>query len=111
MSAGDYLFYSLVGMGVVFCVLVLLMVVIKVLTHSPRPKGAPAAATVDGAPKASGADASPASCSALAPGSAGDVALYDTDPRDAAMVMAIVADELQKPLNELRFISIKEIKK
>ena len=25
------------------------------------------------------------------------------------MVMAIVADELQKPLNELRFISIRDI--
>ena len=35
--------------------------------------------------------------------------LYNTDPRDAAMIMAIVADELQKPLNELRFISIREI--
>ena len=46
----------------------------------------------------------------LAPGSAGDVKLYDTDPRDAAMIMAIVADKLQKPLNELRFVSIKEVK-
>ena len=45
----------------------------------------------------------------LAPGTAGDFKLYNTDPRDAAMVMAIVADELQKPLNELRFISIREI--
>ena len=33
-----------------------------------------------------------------------------TDPRDAAMIMAIVADSLGKPLNELRFISIKEVK-
>ena len=36
--------------------------------------------------------------------------LYDTDPRDAAMIMAIVADTLGKPINELRFISIKEVK-
>ena len=41
---------------------------------------------------------------------AGELKLYDTDPRDAAMVMAIVADTLGKPLNELRFISIKEVK-
>ena len=34
---------------------------------------------------------------------------YGTDPRTAAMLMAIVADELQAPLNELRFISIREI--
>ena len=46
----------------------------------------------------------------LAPGSAGDVKLYDTDPRDAAMIMAIVANKLDKPLNELRFRSIKEVK-
>ena len=46
----------------------------------------------------------------LAPGSAGEVKPYDTDPRTAAMLMAIVADELQAPRNELRFISIREIK-
>ena len=45
-----------------------------------------------------------------APGTAGDFKLYNTDPRDAAMVMAIVADTLGKPLNELRFISIREVK-
>ena len=45
-----------------------------------------------------------------APGTAGEVKIYDTDPRDAAMIMAIVADKLQKPLNELRFVSIKEVK-
>ena len=45
-----------------------------------------------------------------APGAAGELKLYDTDPKDAAMIMAIVADSLGKPLNELRFLSIKEIK-
>ena len=45
-----------------------------------------------------------------APGTAGEVKIYDTDPRDAALIMAIVADKLQKPLNELRFVSIKEVK-
>ena len=44
-----------------------------------------------------------------APGTAGELKLYDTDPRDAAMIMAIVADKLQKPLNELKFVSIKEV--
>ena len=46
-----------------------------------------------------------------APGSAGKLKLYNTDPKTAAMVMAIVADKLQKPINELRFISIKEVEK
>jgi len=44
-----------------------------------------------------------------APGSAGQLKLHDVDPKTAAMAMAIVADKLQKPLNELRFISIKEV--
>ena len=45
-----------------------------------------------------------------APGSAGKLKLHDVEPKTAAMVMAIVADKLQKPINELRFISIKEVK-
>ena len=62
------------------------------------------------APAAAPAAAAPAAPKKLAPGSAGDVKLYDTDPRDAAMIMAIVANKLDKPLNELRFRSIKEVK-
>ena len=45
----------------------------------------------------------------LAPGSAGQIKLHNVEPKTAAMVMAIVADKLGKPLNELRFISIKEV--
>ena len=44
-----------------------------------------------------------------APGAAGQLKLHDVEPKTAAMLMAIVADKLQKPLNELRFISIKEV--
>ena len=47
---------------------------------------------------------------AAAPGSAGELALHDVEPKTAAMLMAIVADKMGKPLNELRFISIKEVK-
>ena len=46
----------------------------------------------------------------VAPGSAGQLKLHDVEPKTAAMLMAIVADKLGKPLNELRFISIKEVK-
>ena len=35
--------------------------------------------------------------------------LYNVEPKTAAMLMAIVADKMGKPLNELRFISIKEV--
>ena len=44
-----------------------------------------------------------------APGSAGQVKLHGVDPKIAAMLMAIIADKTGKPLNELRFISIKEV--
>lgn len=48
-------------------------------------------------------------CMADAPGSAGQIKLHNVEPRTAAMVMAIVADRMEKPLNELRFISVKEV--
>ena len=44
-----------------------------------------------------------------APGSAGEMKLHNVEPKTAAMVMAIVADQMGKPLNELRFISIREV--
>lgn len=46
---------------------------------------------------------------AVAPGSAGQLKLHNVEPKTAAMLMAIVADKTGKPLNELRFISIKEV--
>ena len=54
--------------------------------------------------------AAPAAPKAVAPGSAGELKLHDVEPKTAAMLMAIVADKMGKPLNELRFISIKEVK-
>ena len=95
---------ALLGYLVVFLGLVMLMVVVMVMGRImvARAKKAQAvvaeAAPVEAAPKAE------------APGPAGELKLYDTDPRDAAMIMAIVADTLGKPLNQLRFISIKEVK-
>ncbi len=56
------------------------------------------------------APAAPAAQEPLAPGSAGRLKLYNTPPKTAAMLMAIVANTMGKPLNELRFISIKEVK-
>lgn len=102
MTFAQAAIYSLVGILVVFFALMLLMGVIKVLI----------AATDKTPEKAAAAPAAPApeKPKALAPGTAGDIKLYDTDLRDAAMIMSIVADELKKPLNELRFISIREVK-
>ena len=47
----------------------------------------------------------------VAPGSAGTLKMYNVEPKTAAMLMAIVAHKMDKPLNELRFISIKEVTK
>lgn len=117
MGMGDYLFYSVLGISIVFCVLAVLILFIKALTFILVPRKPKVEASVEeaAAGSAGGAaedaqDAPAAPAAPLAPGSAGDIKLYDTDPRDAAMLMAIVADELGKPLNELRFISIKEVK-
>ena len=46
----------------------------------------------------------------VAPGSAGRIKLYDVPDKEAVMIMAIVADTMKKPINELHFISIKEVK-
>ena len=54
--------------------------------------------------------AAPAPAGKPAPGSAGEIQLYTVPEKQAAMVMAIVADKMGKPLNELRFKSIKEVK-
>ena len=108
LGIGDNLLDAILGYAVVFIGLTLLMTVIiivgKVMVAKSRKETVPAA-------EAKPAEtAVPAVPKKLAPGSAGDVKIYDTDPRDAAMIMAIVADKLGKPLNELRFRSIKEVK-
>ena len=70
--------------------------------HAPKAEAPKAEAPKAEAPKQEAPKAE-------APGSAGQLKLYNVDPKTAAMLMAIVADKLQKPLNELRFISIREV--
>ena len=41
-------------------------------------------------------------------GSCGELKLVNTDERTAAMIMAIVAEQTETPLNELRFVSIEK---
>ena len=79
---------------------------------APAPvAAAPAAAPVAAAaPAPAPTPAAPAVEAPKAPGSAGQLKLHDVEPKTAAMIMAIVADKMGKPLNELRFISIKEVK-
>ena len=98
MPISDAAIAALLGYGVVFLGLFLLMCVIilmgKVMT----------------ARKAGKVTVAPVKEGPAAPGSAGEVKLFDVGDREAAMLMAIVADKLGKPLNELRFKSIKEVK-
>ena len=101
------------GYGVVFMGLIALMVVIlligKVFTAKKKtaaPAEAAAPTNVEVTPVAE----APVVSGPVAPGSAGQLKLYDTPPKTAAMLMAIVAHQMGKPLNELRFISIKEVK-
>ena len=111
---------ALLGYAVVFFGLILLMIVITIMgkfftAKANKPAkaetAAPAAAPVAAAPAAPvAAPAAAAVVSEAAPGTAGQLKLYDTPPKTAAMIMAIVADKMGKPLNELRFISIKEVK-
>ncbi len=102
LSLGTGGIVALLGYLVVFFGLVLLMIVVMIMGKIMASRAAKA---VPAAPAPA-----PAAPAAPAPGSAGELKLYDTDPRDAVMIMAIVADTLGKPLNELRFISIKEVK-
>ena len=111
LNIGNNLIYAVLGYLVVFIGLCLLMIVIIIVgkimvAKMKKPAVIPAEEKTEALPAASAVRKNlPA-----APGAAGEVKIYDTDPRDAAMIMAIVADKLQKPLNELRFVSIKEVK-
>lgn len=103
ISIGTAALIVVLGMAVVFFGLILLMYVTKIAgaiigrKKSAEPAAAPAAAA-------------PAAKNVPAPGSAGKIALHDVPDKTAAMLMAIVADRTGKPLNQLRFLSIREVK-
>ena len=113
ISIGEAGVYALLGYAVVFFGLILLMCVVTAMgkyfaakdTNMKAAASAAAQATAPAAPAASAA-----APKKVAPGSAGELKLYDVEPKTAAMIMAIVANQMGKPLNELRFKSIKEVK-
>ena len=109
IGIGEAGVYALLGYGMVFFGLILLMIVVMIMgkaftakKEKPAEKTAPVAA-------APAAPAAPVEAP-VAPGTAGQLKTYDVPPKTCAMLMAIVADKMGKPLNELRFISIKEVK-
>ena len=107
ITVGQAGILALLGYVVVFFGLILLMVLTIALgkifmAAAKRQTGKIPAPAPTPAP-------APAVAPATAPGSAGQLKLYNVDPKTAAMVMAIVADKMGKPINELRFLSIKEV--
>ena len=113
----DAAIVAVLGYAVVFFGLILLMGVLVIMGKAFMAKDK-AAADLAATAKASLANPAPAApaaapapaASPAAPGTAGQLKLHDVNPKTAAMIMAIVADKMGKPLNELRFISIKEVK-
>ena len=101
---------ALLGYAVVFVGLIALMAVVIALGKYFQAADAKQKATAAAAPAAEAAAAAPAVNAEPAPGSAGKLKLHDVEPKTAAMLMAIVANKMGKPINELRFISIKEVK-
>ena len=112
----DAAIVAVLGYAVVFFGLILLMLVVIAMGKAFVAKDKKAAAKAAAAKANMAAPAAPAAPAAapvqapVAPGSAGQLKLHDVSPKTAAMLMAIVADKMGKPLNELRFISIKEVK-
>ena len=106
ISIGTAGLVALLGYAVVFIGLIALMVVVMIMGKvMSAKKTAPAAApTATAAPTPA-----PKAAPALATGVAGECKLYNVGDREAAMLMAIVANKLGKPLNTLRFKSMKEV--
>ena len=105
---------AVLGYAVVFFGLILLMAVIiamgKAFVAKDKKAAEKAKAALAAAPAAAAPVAAAPVAEVAAPGTAGQLKLHDVNPKTAAMIMAIVADKMGKPLNELRFISIKEVK-
>ena len=114
MELGSAAIVALLGYAVVFFGIVLLMCVMivmgKIFVAKANKEKAKEAAAKTEAPAAAPAAAPAPAAPTVAPGTAGQLKLHDVPPKTAAMIMAIVADTMGKPLNELRFISIKEVK-
>ena len=106
MGIADAGIVAALGYAVVFFGLILLMIVVSILGKAFTASSKKTAKTPEPAPVPAPAPVAPQ----LAPGTAGQLKLHDVNPKTAAMLMAIVADKMGKPLNELRFISIKEVK-
>ncbi len=113
LTMGERTLTALLGYAVVFAGLLMLMAIVyimgaifKKLAARKKPLEAapvPEARAGDRTVPAQEPEGEPAI------GSAGEIKLYNVSDKEAAMIMAIVASQMGKPLNELRFKSIKEV--
>ena len=121
ISLGEGLIYAVIGYIMVFLMLLLLIIVIQVMAKvigktAVKEKAATeitktATNESNVVEMAAGQNAEAAKPQEVkAPGTGGDLTLINVSDRDAAKIMAIVADTIGKPINELRFRSIREVK-
>ena len=106
ISIGTAGLVALLGYAVVFVGLIALMAVVLVMGKIMVAKKAKTAAA---APAPAAPAPAPKAAPVLAAGTAGECTFYNVGDREAAMLMAIVANKLGKPLNTLRFKSMKEV--
>ena len=113
ISIGTAGLVALLGYAVVFVGLIALMAVVlvmgKIMVAKKAKTAAAAPAPAAPAPAAPAAAPAPKAAPVLAAGTAGECKFYNVGDREAAMLMAIVANKLGKPLNTLRFKSMKEV--
>ena len=119
----DALLLAVIGIAVVFVVLIVLMLIIwlmgKIFDSSESLKqkhpewgekiGNAKAKMMFWKKSENTAEIAESEVKEYANGTCGDIKLINVTERDAAMIMAIVADETGTPLNELRFVSIKKV--
>lgn len=114
----DALVISAIGFAIVFVVLIILMCIVMLMGLAAdkghvitdkfpklnklfKKKGAESSAETDAADIEAEQP--------LAAGTCGELPLIRTEERDAAMIMAIVADATETPLNQLRFKRIERL--
>lgn len=124
LNVGDAAILAIIGIAIVFVVLAMLMFIVwlegKIFESSDnlKEKHPEMYEKVQNAKQKmmfwkkkadKNSEESEAQDAPLAQGTCGELKLINVEERDAAMIMAIVADETQTPLNELRFKSIKRV--
>ena len=114
VTLSESILLSIVGFGVVFLALGLLAVFITIMAKIVSNINAKNAPQKSEEKAAAPAPAAPAKDPNKVPlpetTSQGQCDLHNVSDRDAALIMAIVADKLDAPLNTLVFKSIKEVK-